>query len=627
MITKKWNNKGITLIALIVTVIVILILAGIIINSLSGDIESPMEKAQKARFLDAMGTYKDELNLYLSTSPLENFDANGGFYEISTVNVGLEYQPEVEIIIKSIKDEHKKRVIVQNNKLYYYYTREYGDAKEVYWCFENGIDVWNYASYEDFLEDIQYPAVPHGEYIENDGIFVCAPELKGFSKNNTYYVTYENLEIDEPTLTSIKEEEPTWYNYSSSKKQWANIATQNTASDGEELTAYFVWIPRYIYVTHQTADIEKGIDSETVEIRFVSQNNIYRYRDENGEIQQVEYRLKDTTSGIMQERRGNSYVDTEFRLPEAFWWDNNNDGKINEIENLPGYWVSKYEISKGTVYGYKKITDCIFSTTDNSITLEKIKTHVMVDGVNVMGFDVYVDDAYDGTAVCSENESDGKNGANLNYSIKKSLQPNTNYTIKIVAKTSTGNELDEYVENVKTNYSNIEELTKPNLLGFNGFEGTANSDGSYTLTNTYYVTYDLATNQASETVQVIVDSNGNPINIPQDQSGKNIWYNYENKQWANIVTKNTVNGVEKKAYFVWIPRYEYKVNQQIQGYTSTNSDIFQQVEIRFIPKTDTEASDGYKIPEAFWWDNNNNGTMDDGENLQGYWVTKYEISQ
>ena len=98
----------------------------------------------------------------------------------------------------------------------------------------------------------------------------------------------------------------------------------------------------------------------------------------------------------------------------------------------------------------------------------------------------------------------------------------------------------------------------------------------------------------------------------------NDWCNYEEKKWANIVTINTVDGVEKKAYFVWIPRYEYKLR-----------NTWQEVEVRFIPSSQTTASEdaGYKLPEAFWWDNNNNGELDNGESLPGYWVTKYEISQ
>ena len=81
------------------------------------------------------------------------------------------------------------------------------------------------------------------------------------------------------------------------------------------------------------------------------------------------------------------------------------------------------------------------------------------------------------------------------------------------------------------------------------------------------------------------------------------WYDYENKKWANIVT---IDG-DKKAYFVWIPRYEYKTKS-----------AFEEVEIRFISTSQTSATEGYKLPDAFSWD---------GTPISGYWISKYEVSE
>ena len=69
------------------------------------------------------------------------------------------------------------------------------------------------------------------------------------------------------------------------------------------------------------------------------------------------------------------------------------------------------------------------------------------------------------------------------------------------------------------------------------------------------------------------------------------------------------NADNTRAYFTWIPRYEYK--------PKTN---FQEIQIRFISPTQTTANTslGYKLPEAFTW----NGTPQ-----SGFWVSKYEVSQ
>ena len=121
----------------------------------------------------------------------------------------------------------------------------------------------------------------------------------------------------------------------------------------------------------------------------------------------------------------------------------------------------------------------------------------------------------------------------------------------------------------------LKEITKPDLTGFNP-------------NNTYYVTY---------------DDSGAETRTPITSAAPENWYDYSNQKWANIVT---VSG-GKEAYFVWIPRYEYKVK-----------DNFEQIEIRFITTNSNARTDGYLLPEAFQWD---------GKDLTGYWVSKYEISQ
>ena len=90
------------------------------------------------------------------------------------------------------------------------------------------------------------------------------------------------------------------------------------------------------------------------------------------------------------------------------------------------------------------------------------------------------------------------------------------------------------------------------------------------------------------------------------------WYEYGESRWANIVTRN--DGLE--TYYVWIPRYQYKLNQ-----TSQRSDV------KFILGTSNTTETGYQIPEAFWWDKNDDGKEDDGEQLTGYWITKYQLSK
>lgn len=108
-------------------------------------------------------------------------------------------------------------------------------------------------------------------------------------------------------------------------------------------------------------------------------------------------------------------------------------------------------------------------------------------------------------------------------------------------KIEIGEDGDEYTFYVIDTEKNIRKHSfkyvppgRPNLSGFN-------------VNTTFYVTYDANGNEES-----II-----PIGEKKPVSG---WYDYDNQMWANVVTRN--NGDE--AYFVWIPRYMYKLNTETQ---------------------------------------------------------------
>ena len=64
------NQKGITLIALVITIIVLLILAGVSIAMLTGD-NGLLKKSQQAVMDNALGTAKDEISIAAQTGMSE----------------------------------------------------------------------------------------------------------------------------------------------------------------------------------------------------------------------------------------------------------------------------------------------------------------------------------------------------------------------------------------------------------------------------------------------------------------------------------------------------------------------------------------------------------------------------
>ena len=140
-----------------------------------------------------------------------------------------------------------------------------------------------------------------------------------------------------------------------------------------------------------------------------------------------------------------------------------------------------------------------------------------------------------------------------------------------------------------------------NMVGVYWSDGSKNDNGTY---------------KASLT------STEKEVTSDQAEFSWNDWYNYraetteklDSKQsrWANA--KSTVDG----SYFVWIPRYEYKI---LSGeHTSTAGKI----DVQFInTSTVTPTKDGYKVHPAFTtnlalggWD----------KELSGIWIAKYEMS-
>ena len=108
----------------------------------------------------------------------------------------------------------------------------------------------------------------------------------------------------------------------------------------------------------------------------------------------------------------------------------------------------------------------------------------------------------------------------------------------------------------------------------------------------------------------------------------NDWYDYENQKWANAVvlkqgvTKNVgdtvlVDGSEALMMYVWVPRYEYKI-EGTYGKGGLDAEHPGEIEVNFIPKeTTTPSSSEYHVHPAFTF-----GT----EEKSGMWVGKFELS-
>ena len=183
------------------------------------------------------------------------------------------------------------------------------------------------------------------------------------------------------------------------------------------------------------------------------------------------------------------------------------------------------------------------------------------------------------------------------------------YEIKIENEEGTSTTRKVYGEEIVT--ADSTPTSVPDLSGFKN-------------THAYYVTYEEDGEIEKIGDKITFDENGNPNNMPSN------WYNYQNKIWANIVTASEELTEDEKAdiktatsknvaYWVWIPRYEYKIIDSSKEPDYIEGDkALEIVPIRFIDTNTTNPSEGYKIPETFSWNENP---------IPGYWVSKYEVSE
>lgn len=68
---KTKDTRGITLVALVITIVVLLILVGISINLVLGD-NGIITKAQEARIAQELSSYKENMEIFITTQQIQD---------------------------------------------------------------------------------------------------------------------------------------------------------------------------------------------------------------------------------------------------------------------------------------------------------------------------------------------------------------------------------------------------------------------------------------------------------------------------------------------------------------------------------------------------------------------------
>ena len=125
------EQKGITLVALIITIVILLILASVAISSIQDN--GIISKAQYAAYITKVKNYEEELMLYISEQQLNNMFN----YNASTLFASKTTEPSITDIIKSMDDEDAEKFNISGGKLVYIGS----DSQEREWNGNTGVQV------------------------------------------------------------------------------------------------------------------------------------------------------------------------------------------------------------------------------------------------------------------------------------------------------------------------------------------------------------------------------------------------------------------------------------------------------------------------------------------------------
>ena len=291
----KMNNssKGITLIALVITIIVLLILAGVSIAMLTGD-SGILTQATEAKKANTVGAEKEQIGLAMQSLKMKKQADN-----VSTIVTSAELQEQLlgdgaknvtvedgenDNLVVNYEDSKNSYLVDQEGNIEKNGEIENGPVEQP----ENVAKYWEVTRKSD-EEWYSYNDVSNGD----KKVKVNTPKLGG----NMKPLKYVGPEAD-----------------TQGGSKWANAMT----SDG----SMFVWIPRYAYkITEGYHTNQAG----TIEVAFIDTSNKFL----NGETGEITTNIEDPEAGK-----------SKWLVHPAFTSNPEAGGGFGEI---PGIWVGKFE--------------------------------------------------------------------------------------------------------------------------------------------------------------------------------------------------------------------------------------------------------------------------------------------
>lgn len=435
-------SSGITLLSLIITIIILLILAGITLGMLNAN--GVLGRASEAAYKTRMAKYKEEVDIYVSTNIIEiqgnnkdminsgeplkevirQYAKQGEEFDITEEDVNI----PIKEIIEDIEKRDQKTIVVYHGEAYYVKSDKNKNAqKEAQWCLDVGIKIL----------ELKRPSGmdnTEGKYEFINGVYMNTPTVSGFNKNVTRYVNETNKGTLTPGKWIVDKPEKDWYDYKNRK--WANVVVENEGAE-----TYFTWIPRYCF--------KLDPNTQRSDVKLISVENYWK--DPYAEDEE-----NNVTPWEELEAQG-------YQIPDAFTFE----GKA-----LPGFWAMKYNIGEtpqeGSIINYDMITKA------GTITLKNTK--ITNPPNQVTKCIIYLNGVEKYTLT---NRSDIEAINHKEFKLSGIRQGDNVINI-------TALDANEQMVGSRTRIYSITEVNEPDLSGFEAIKDT-----------TFYVTYDENGNEHS----------------------------------------------------------------------------------------------------------------------------------
>ena len=537
----KNMKKGISLIILVIAIIVVIILAGVVILSLQKS--NLINQASKAKFINDVSTFKEDLELYKHNQYLKS----NGKFNPETLNAPVD-ELDIYDVIPSLKDSSygKNDFKVEKGKLVYQGTnKDYQD-----WSKDAGIEV-DKGQVMIKISAMQMKPVKAGVDIK------YSIELDSASNITDNNLDKNIVVIDKDGKDISTQPEITLSEYSGTDTSKTTVATINTIgmSDGE----YKLKIKAGAINNNVNVANDETISSESFEIDNTAPNEAITYTISpegytNGNVTLTLNKPLDADK-MMYSTDGTNY--TQYSAPLTVTSDGNIYAKSIDIA--------------GNESTSQTIAITSIDRTNPDISIDASVSGQTINGKITLSDNGQIDytkskyTISDKSVSYNASESIWDNAIAITESITNISQTEGagDYYIQVLAVDKAGNNV--VLISIKLTISNNDNMIDTGYNNVQGVNGPVLAKG---MTPIKWNGTTLATTTTDDTN----------------------WYNYTttNKQWANT---QTADG----SMWVWIPRYEYKI-VSLYHQSSTSSG---EIDIKFIKTSQITADNGYIIEPAF----------------------------